>query len=688
MNTPPLDTIILSLRQLLGAHDYEQALAASQNALKYYPDNAILNLLAGNACRLLNRFDDAAHYFRSSLNGDPTFFAAACNLGVALRTLGKSGEALHFLKQAIAIKPASFEAFANAGLACQDLHLHRDAFDFFTKAVANNPRSLAMHLLLIDHAIGMGDLDIAKTCISRACSLFGDLPELSIAVGRCFLIGKDLHAAREYFLKALRIVPGNADAHFYLGNIMSEWKHPDEAVVCYRNALKSAPERIDALVNLGESMMLLGETDQAEACFTNAIKQAPSCELARHNLLVAMNYNARYTQKEVDDAHHTWGLRCASLTQITFTGTDRNPDRQLRIGFLSPDFCNHPAAAFLEPMLRNADPDMFTLFCYSQTTFTDDTTGMFASLAKKFTAIDHLDDEAVTSIIANDQIDILIDTAGHFTGNRLGVFARKPAPLQIRGIGYPGITGLAAFDFRLTDTVIDPISSDSINGEKPLYIDPCFCCYTPPVPLPEVHDAPCLKNGYITFGSLHTTSRLTDATITLWSSVLSAIPTSRMLICRTTLSASVKSRILSAFNALGIAPSRITLLNEIPQTGHLTVYNHIDIALDTVPWSGHTTACEALCMGVPVITIKGNRHSGRMVSSILSATGNINLVASAADQFVNIATDLSSDASALDLIRKSFRSRLLNSPLCDARRYMKTLEKKYREIWREWCAFH
>ncbi|MBN1756819.1 MAG: hypothetical protein JW863_00790, partial [Chitinispirillaceae bacterium] len=379
----------------------------------------------------------------------------------------------------------------------------------------------------------------------------------------------------------------------------------------------------------------------------------------------------RHTRRDLEAAHSTWGERFRQENRTTVTRRQRTPERKLTIGYLSPDFRNHPAASFLEPVLRHHDRNRFTIHCYSQTIENDWRTDRFKTLADKWCTVEHLDDATLTDLIQSHGIDILIDSAGHLCGNRLGVFSRRAAPLQIGGIGYPGLRGLETIDYRISDPLIDPPTEETGSTEIPLRIAPCFCCWQPPENLPPVTPLPALHNGFITFGSLHTTARLNEPVINLWCELLRTIPDAQLLLCRTTLSASVIKRLSGYFSRNGISLSRIIFKTNIPPEGHLTVYNEIDIALDTLPWSGHTTSCESLIMGVPVLSLYGDRPAGRMVASVLTAAGLESWVARSPEEYIIRG---SWNHRELSVLRLQLRDQVLNSRLCNTETYTATLE--------------
>ncbi len=635
--------------------DNQQFAAAGDlflQALELASDDPDLCFSTGNALRRTGDYGQAAALYRRAVDKRPGFFAALCNLGAALKELQRFGEAIVWLEKAAALQPETVE----------------------------------LRLQLADLYIRQSRLTEAHSALEEALKRRPGSADILNGLGNCAMARRDLNAAKEYYHRALRLRPDFGEVHYNLGTLLREWDRLDEAVACYRNAIRFQPGRAVQLVNLGETYQLLGDTELSETCFRDALAIDPECELAHHNLLVSMNYNVRHQPHSVIEAHDQWGKRHAVMPLTYNWHNDRSPDRRLKIGYLSPDFCNHPAAAFLEPILHHHDRERFEIHCYAHTVHQDGRTELFRQLASHWQPVERLNDRDVTDLIRGDGIDLLIDTAGHLNGNRLGVFTRKAAPLQISGIGYPGTTGCGTIDYKITDAVIDPPQERSFTIEKPLLIRNGFCCYKPPDSLPPVEALPALTKGYFTFGSLHTTARLNESVIALWSRVLSALPSSRLIICRNTLTPSVVNRLSAWFSREGIALARIDFRNVLPEAGYLAVYNDIDISLDTHPWSGHTTACESLFMGVPIITLHGDRPAGRMVGSVLTMAGLPEFVAHSTDEFVAIAArSAASHADCADL-RAGLRSRMAGSHLCDGPAYVRNLEERYREIWREWCT--
>ncbi len=629
---------------------FSNAAELFRRAAELFPDNADLCFSAGNALRKAGDFKKAAEMYLRAVKIIPDFFAAFFNLASSLNKLSRFDEAIGALEKALLLKPDSVET----RLQLADLYLQKS------------------------------DAEKAKKLLEETIELKPDSVEALNGLGNCAMEQNDFNTAKNYYCRSLYLRPDYSYAHYNLGIIMRQWEMPDEAVICFKNAIRFGPANVKPIVNLGETYQLMGEIDVSEEYFRKALEIDPKCRTAYDNLLLSMQYNHRYDPQTLLAAHREWGFRFSANSDIKFSN-DRLLNRRLVIGYLSPDFCNHPVAYFLEPILEYHNRKSFEIHCYAEIIHKDERTDRFKKLADKWVNVKNINSSEVAEIIRQNKVDILIDTAGHCAGNRLDVFALRAAPIQINGIGYPGSTGCMETDYRISDPVIDPINENHVCNEKILYLPRGFCCYRPPDNMPSVNKLPALEKGYVTFGSLHTTARLNEKVIKLWCSVLKAVPHSLLLVCRRTLSKSVISRLSQWIEKEGVSISRIDFRSKIPSSGHLEIYHDIDISLDTLPWSGHTTACESLIMGVPMITLKGDRPAGRMVSSILTYAGLTEFIALSKEEFVSKAENFATNIKELAVIRSELRNKVLASALCDGPGYVAAFEKQLRIIRQKWC---
>ena len=337
-------------------------------------------------------------------------------------------------------------------------------------------------------------------------------------------------------------------------------------------------------------------------------------------------------------------------------------------------------------LFAHHDRQQVEIFCYAETTAPDSTTAQFQARADGWRWTAGLDDADVAAQIRSDRIDLLVDLAGHTAGNRLTALAWKPAPVQITYLGYPSTTGLATIDYRLTDAVADPPGEPQCHTEALVRL-PLMSCYQAPDHAPPVSPLPALSSGGITFGSLNNLAKLNPRVIDVWCAVLRAVPSGRLLIFRNTLKGSAQEHLHGQLVEKGISPDRFQLTNTVPSgQSYLSVYDSVDVALDPFPWSGHTTTCEALWMGAPVVTLYGNRYAGRMAACALTALGLTQFIAQSAEDYVAIAADWASRLDRLARLRDELRGRMQASPLCDGKSFTRALEQTYRDLWRRWCT--
>ena len=400
-------------------------------------------------------------------------------------------------------------------------------------------------------------------------------------------------------------------------------------------------------------------------------------------------YRPEIAADEVFRRHQARGARFANAaTSDSSFPHDRNPQRPLRIGYVSPDFRVHPVGFFMESILRRHDRGQFSVTCYAEHAQDDRMTERLRPLVDRWRTTHRRSDEEVCRMIREDAIDILIDLAGHTSGNRLPVFARRPAPVQMTYLGYGTTTGLTTMDYRLTDAVANPPGETGRHTEELLRIPTGMLCFTPPADAPGVSMPPALQTGQITFGSFNNLSKLSEPTLDLWADLLRAIPNARLLLKnRSFADGTVRARFADNFAARNVATSRIELIGPTASiTEHLSLYGRVDLALDPFPYNGATTTCESLWMGVPVITLRGSAFVGRMTASLLTTIGLNEFIAETAEQYIEIACRWANDVQKLSELRGNLRTILGRSPLCDEPAYVCQLEHIYQTEWQRWCA--
>ena len=667
----------------------DEAIAAYRQAIALNPNHpgAFNNL--GNALQSTGQLAAAIAAYRQAIALDPNCSDAYGNLGAALKDQGELDAAIAACRQAIALKPAFPEAHNNLGNALQAGGRPDEAAAAYRQAIDLNPRfsEACNNLGVALRDLGQYDAAIAacrhaialKPAFRDACNNLGNALQ---SKGLC----DDAIAAYRH---AIALQPSHPDAYSNLGSALQFKGQLDDALVAYRQAIALNPALAEAYSNLGTILKDLGQIDAALAACRQALALKPDYPDAHSNLLVTLNYHPASTAESLFQEACRWAQRHAEpLKQfIQPHAHDRNPERRLRIGYVSPDFREHAVAPMVLPLIASHDRTQFDVFCYAQVERPDAMTEKFRAQAGPWRSTVGLSDERMAGLIRQDQIDILVDLAGHTAGSRLLVFARKPAPVQVNRQGYPNTTGLTAIDYRMTDAYADPPGlSDTLHSEQLIRLPQTNWIYQPPadcpVPTPRPAGMP------VTFGCFNHFAKVTEPMLRLWARILAAVPGSRLLLKAMGLaSPDVRARVRGIFQGEGLAPERVELAGwRSSAEDHLALYGRVAIALDPFPYHGTTTTCEALWMGVPVITLAGRMHVSRVGVSLLTNVGLPELIAETPEAYVRIAVDLAGDPPRLDHLRATLRPRMAQSPLLDAPRFARHIEAAYRQMWRRWCA--
>jgi protein O-GlcNAc transferase len=489
--------------------------------------------------------------------------------------------------------------------------------------------------------------------------------------------------AEVQFRCALELEPSRPEAHNILGNALFSRGRLTEAEACFREALRLRADYAPAHDNLGRLARAQGRIAEAVAHYRAALALQPKPG-THSNLLLALNYLDGISPQEIFAEHQRWAARYAEPLTAAATPPGRDPadGRRLRVGYLSPDFSNHAVAYFFEPVLKAHDRGAFEVFCYSNVLAPDAVTARLQAASEHWRDLAPLSDEQARELIRRDRLDLLVDLAGHTARNRLPVFARRAALVQLTWIGYPNTTGLTAIDFRLTDAVSDPLGkTEAIHTEKLVRLPGPFSVYQPPADAPPVGPLPSLT-APLTFGCFNNFAKVTPATIALWSRLLGAIPDTRLFLKSRGLDdPETAARIRGSFAKHGVSEDRLLLDGrELSVPAHLALYHQVDVALDTFPYNGTTTTCEALWMGVPVITLAGETHVARVGASLLTHVGAASWIAATPEQYVQKARELALDLRQMPSLRHELRERMRRSPLCDAATFTRGLEKVFQDL--------
>jgi predicted O-linked N-acetylglucosamine transferase (SPINDLY family)/aminoglycoside phosphotransferase (APT) family kinase protein len=692
---------------------WEEAAAAYRVALAIDPGSADLHFSLGVALQAMQDHAGAIAAYETATRLQPDHADAFNNLGQCRKLTGDLPKAEAALRRAIAVRPGYAGALSNLGAVVQELGRMDEAVELFRGAAAMEP-------VVVGHAVNLGGALCARRQFSEAAEVLGNAVQTDPAsADAAFNLGNALHGlgrlpqAVEQYRRAVVIRPDHAEALNNLGNVHKQMGDFKSALADYDAAIGARPDAVVAVNNLGCLLRTLGRLEEAEAvlraglsvdanhpalhdnlgsvlkdagdlesaiaCFRRALELNPADAATHGNLAYALSFWSDHPRPILDECRRWNALHAAPLrSQIKPPALDPTPGRRLRIGYVSPDFRDHCQSLFTIPLLSRHDHWAFEIFCYSGVERPDEFTRRIKGYADVWRDVRALDDAALADLIRNDRIDILVDLTMHMAHGRPGVFARKPAPIQIAWLAYPGTTGIAAMDYRLTDPRLDPPGFENHYTEQTIHLPDSFWCYDPLAAGPAVNDLPCLSVGHVTFGCLNNPCKLTDHTLRMWGAVMRELPSSRLLLMAP--ESSHRARVLSRLDEQGVSAGRVEFVSFQPRAGYLRTYHRIDIGLDTFPYNGHTTSLDSFWMGVPVVTRVGRTCVGRAGLSQLHNLGLAELSTESEGRFVDVAVDLANDPDRLADLRRTLRARLERSPLMDAERFAKNVEAAYRRV--------
>jgi predicted O-linked N-acetylglucosamine transferase (SPINDLY family) len=637
------------------------------------------------------RLAEAEACYRRVLTAQPNNVDALSNLGVALKDQGRLDDAIAAYRQAIGIKPDYAEAHSNLGNALRDRGELEEAVTAYREAIRVKPDYAEAHSNLGNALTELGKLNEAASACRQAIGIEPNYAAAHSNLGVALKNQGKLDDAIAAYRHAIVIKPNLAEAHSNLGNALTELGKLDEAVGACRQAIGIKPNCAEAHSNLGNALKDQGKLDEAIAAYRQAISIKPDYAEAFSNLLFCLNYDDQSTTGQLFVAHREWDERYArQMARPTAYANVREVGRRLKIGYVSPDFLSHSVAYFVEPLLKGHDRQAVEVFCYAEVKRPDPVTAHLQGLADHWRVTVGLSDDELAQRIRADGIDILVDLAGHTANNRLLVFARKPAPVQVTWLGYPNTTGLKAIDYRLVDTVTDPVvEANAWASETLVRLEAGFLCYGTFKDAPEPTVPPCLKTGTVTFGSFNNPAKVSAATVDAWATLLSRSPQAHLLLKgKPFADPATREMFLARLVERGVAAERVELMATHPNTvEHLALYDRVDVALDPFPYNGTTTTCEAMWMGVPVVTLRGDRHAGRVGASLLNQIDVTDLVANSVEEYVEIAIALANNPVSLGELRRSMRPRMAASSLCDGRAFARKIEGAFRTMWQHWCEF-
>lgn len=608
-------------------------------------------------------------------------------LGVSLLARRRLREALPHLQRAVALDPANASMHENLGLAYSHLGDCTTAETAFETAIRITPKSFSAWVNRAHNALQAGDAAKAEYCARYAIAMNPASAAAQLNLGNALAQRREIDEAEQSYRSALQIAPGWAEAELSLGRLFEISGRMREAKACFERLTRSAPADWRAFVNLGHVESLLGDTPAASRCCAHALRLDPSADAAHSGLLYHLLHDENADADAVFAEHCRYGERIEApwRSQWPRHDNDRDAERRLKIGFVSGDFRDHAVAHFMEPMFAALARCELDLVAFSNHPLEDAVTARLKSHIDTWHRIVGLNDERLDALIRAEGIDILVDLAGHTYRNRLPLFARKPAPVQVTWLGYSATTGLRSIDYRFVYRgVAPPGRLDDQFTEKLVYL-PYSMTFETARDAPAVGPLPAASRGHVTFASLNRPSKIGERSIALWARVLRALPDSKMLLGAMS-EAQTAERLLGLFERHGVPAARIELRPRMPMRDYLALHNEIDILLDSFPYAGGTTSNHALWMGVPTLTLAGRTLPQRIGAGILNKVGLPEWIAESEDEYVAIAQRAAADLPRLAALRAGLRDRLMHHSSLSADKVAGSVEHAFRTMWRRWCA--
>ena len=579
----------------------------------------------------------------------PDYPEAYNNLSDALRMLGRAEEALAAAREALRLRPDYANAYDHMGSALLNLGRREEAVAAHQTAIRRDPNSAHAH----------NNLGNALAALERT------------------------DEARQSYAKAVAIDPTFSEAMSNLGNVLRDYGQFVEAVEMHRRALSIKPNFPELHNNYGNALRDAGEVEAALAEYRTAVQLNPQFAHGWSNLLFNMNFVASFSAEQILAEHLKWAREVAREVpkpQAARPSREGLPGRRLRIGYVSADLRDHPAGRFMLPLLANHDRSRFEVFCYADIVRVDHVSERLRAHTDTFRQTIALTDAQLLEQIRGDRVDILVDLSVHSAGNRLLVLAKKPAPIQVTYLGYPGTTGLSAIDYRLTDQFLDPPNeSRPFYSERSMHLRTTYWCYCEIINAPPARELPMASNGQVTFGCLNSFAKVSAPALQTWAELLARVPRSRLIVHAP--AGPHRDRALHIFHQRGISDDRVEFVPRMSIEEYFAAFGRIDIALDPFPCPGGTTTCDGMWMGVPVITLAGDCAARRGGVSLMSLIGLPDLIADTAAQYIEVASALAGDSDRLSDLRRTLRERMRRSPIMGEREFARDVERCYLEMW-------
>jgi predicted O-linked N-acetylglucosamine transferase (SPINDLY family) len=703
---------------------FAEAEQAFHNAIQRGDTSAVTYLDLGSVCAAQGKHALALEHFSSAAAKGATVNPHA-QLASVLKSLHRYEEAVHILKQALHTQPDALEilhdianlldrlgqydeamryyekAYIQASSASPSLEVHtilgtvhtkfgrfEESLEEHNKALAREPNNACLLSNLADAHRKLGHVDHAEKFYNLAIAAQPNFWEIYFNIGSFYKEQGALDNAIDAYLKAIAINPNFTRLWVYLAIAYGEKSDHPNAYAWLQKTLTAEPNNAEAHLAIGFLKKEQGLLSEALEHHTLAFAGKDNAA-AHSNYLFMLHYDANMTPQDIYNKTLEWSARYAEgITHLPHRNNP-NPDRRLRIGYVSADLYKHPVTAYIESMLHSHDAAAVEVFCYANQLKQDDVTKRIQSSVHQWRNIHGVSDDIAARLIQEDEIDILIDLSGHTASNRLLLFARKPAPIQATWIGYFNTTGMKAMDYIITDRFLVPPEDEHLYVEKPLRLPHSGAVYAVPDLEIPIKALPAQANGYITFGCFNALSKLTPEVIRVWSEILKRVPHAMLLLKNKSFGQeSMCAQYSEHFAAHGITQERLAFAGASPTAAYLEAYNSVDIALDPFPYNGSTTTFDGFWMGVPIIALKGHNLVSHIGESLLSAVGLEELIGNTTEEYIEKAVGLAGNISKLSTIRNGLRDTLTAAPIANPPLFTRGLEAAFRNIWKQWCQTH
>ncbi len=664
----------------------DEAAEAYAAALQIAPAAARAHLNLGTVRQEQGRFEEAIARYREALRLEPDSVLALNNLGAALQEQGELDEARAMLDRAIRLAPALADAHFNLGSVLEaegDLEGAAAAYDRAVACDARFVKPLTRRARMEQRA---GRLNEAVGWAERAVAADPrDATAPFVWADICDALGRHADATQGY-RQAIRLKPDFPEAYNNLAMSYADRGQPDEAERLCRQGLEHQPTSSALLANLATALTHQGRQDEALVAARKAVEADPTSSDAHSNLLYALHYPPDHDPQAIFEEHLSWARRHAEpLTKVApVPQRDRDPNRRLRVGYVSPYFRDHAVSFFSEPLIASHDRAAVELFLYSDNRRNDAITERFRAATEHWRDVRFLSDEQLAEVVREDQIDILVDLTGHIALNRLRAFARRPAPVQVTYIGYQDTTGMSAMDYRLTDERADPPGAERYYSERLYRLPRTYFCYRPAAESPEPTPSPAVANGHVTFGSFNNFTKVTPRVIDAWIEILRRVEHSRLVVLANR-GGHVERTFARKAGEAGIDAGRIELYNRMPRRAYFELMQRADIALDPFPFNGHTTTCDQTWLGLPTVMLQGDTYVTRYAAGVLAPVGLAANITRSEHEYIARAVALAEDFEELVRLRGALRRRMADSVLLDFAGFAREVEAAYRQMWSSWC---